>query len=185
MDIIAEAILSCKSQLYGRHDSEPNEWLLHIPKLLNAPDNKKFDVMPTKAEIFDIIKSLPDESAAGQDGFNGFFYKSCWDIIKEDFTASIAEFIVGQELPRVWQSTMIILIPKVEHPSTFKDLRLISLCNFSSKVLSKLLASWFAIVLTNIISEEQSGLVKGRLISDNILLAQELIQSIKKKVIGG
>src|SRR5436190_11444030 len=39
-------------------------------------------------------------------------------------------------------------------------------------------------VLPDIISPEQSGFVKGRIINDNILLAQELVQSIKKKVRG-
>src|SRR5436190_24030213 len=39
-------------------------------------------------------------------------------------------------------------------------------------------------VLPDIISPEQSGFVKGRVINDNILLAQELVQSIRKKVRG-
>lgn len=60
----------------------------------------------------------------------------------------------------------------------------ISLCNFYNKVLSKFLASRLVVVLPNIISEEQSGFVKDRLISDNILLAQELIHSINKKFRG-
>src|SRR3954468_10137378 len=42
-----------------------------------------------------------------------------------------------------------------------------------------------AAILQFIISKEQSGFVKGRMINDNILLAQELIQSLKKKVRGG
>lgn len=72
-DIISEAILAYKSQLNGRHVSEANNLLLHIPKLLTASDNEKLEALPTEAEIYDMIKSLPDDSTAGQDGFNGFF----------------------------------------------------------------------------------------------------------------
>ena len=39
-------------------------------------------------------------------------------------------------------------------------------------------------ILPNIISPEQAGFVKGRITNDNIRLAQELIQSIEKKVKG-
>lgn len=39
-------------------------------------------------------------------------------------------------------------------------------------------------ILPNIISSVQCAFVKDRIINDNILLAQELIQSIKKKVRG-
>lgn len=39
-------------------------------------------------------------------------------------------------------------------------------------------------ILPNIISPEQCGFVKGKNINGNILLAQELIQSIKKKTRG-
>src|SRR4051812_35528989 len=43
----------------------------------------------------------------------------------------------------------------------------------------------FVYILPNIISSEQCGFVKGRSINDNILLAHELLQSIKKKIRGG
>lgn len=48
-----------------------------------------------------------------------------------------------------------------------------------------MLATRLYVVLPDIISPEQSGFVYGRIIQDNIFLAQELIQSIRKKVRGG
>lgn len=38
---------------------------------------------------------------------------------------------------------------------------------------------------TTLISENQSGFLKGRLITENVQLAQEIVQDIKKKNIGG
>lgn len=61
----------------------------------------------------------------------------------------------------------------------------ISLCTFNFKVISKLLNTRLAPFLPSLISEEQSGFTKTRSITDNILLAQEIIQKIDSKVRGG
>src|SRR3954468_22274286 len=93
---------------------------------------------------------------------------------KRRFFNVVLEFFAGFEQPKAWTSTLIVPVPKVDNPATFKQLRPISLCNVSSKILSKLLHNRLASVLPKVISSEQSGFIKGRLIQDNILLAQEL-----------
>lgn len=93
-------------------------------------------------------------------------------------------FCAGQEIPKAWTSTLIVPISKVKNPETFKKLRPISVCNFCYKVSSKLLAVRITSVLPCIISPNQGGFVQGRSIFDNILLAQELAQSINHKVRG-
>lgn len=50
-----------------------------------------------------------------------------------------------------------------------------------NKIITKLLANRLAKILPDIISNNQSGFIVGRLISDNIPLAQELIHWIDKK----
>lgn len=60
--------------------------------------------------------------------------------------------------------------------------RPISLCNFSNKIWTKLLNASLSKILPSIISTNQSAFVKGRLLHDNVLLAQEIIQYLPKKV---
>ncbi|XP_060195177.1 uncharacterized protein LOC132624410 [Lycium barbarum] len=77
------------------------------------------------------------------------------------------------------------MIPKVENPQFFSDLRPISLCNVTSKIISKLINTKLASILPNIISKNQSGFIKGRMISESILLAQEIINNMNKPNNGG
>jgi len=98
---------------------------------------------------------------------------------------AIKTFIGGAELPKFYTHTCLVMIPKVESPQYFTDLRPISLCNLTSKIISKILNSRLSPILPKIISNNQSGFIKGRAISENILLAQEIINDIKKPNRGG
>lgn len=82
-------------------------------------------------------------------------------------------------------AALLMLIPKVKNPKDFSHFRPISLCNFINKVFSRLLAVRLSQLLPKIISPNQSGFVCGMLISDNFLLAQEIIIGIGKKNRGG
>lgn len=105
----------------------------------------------------------------------------CWDIIKNDILEATELLFEGYPLPSTITSMRIILIPKNNATETFADYRPISLCNFSNKIMSKLIANRLADILPSIISPEQSGFVWGREIADNIVLAQELITNFGHK----
>lgn len=76
------------------------------------------------------------------------------------------------------------MIPKVDSPTTFGDLRAISLCNYSAKIISKVIADGMSAVIPTIISSKQSGFMKGCSITKNIILAQEMLHKIDSKVRG-
>jgi hypothetical protein len=84
----------------------------------------------------------------------------------------------GLGLPRRWKATLLILIPK--DPKEVGEYRLISLCTTLYKIVTKILANPLKNVLHYLISDEQGALVPGRQISENIMLAQEIVHSLKQ-----
>ena len=96
-------------------------------------------------------------------------------------TAEVLDVLAGGDIPQGWNDTTIVLIPKIQNPEQVKDLRPISLYNVLYKVVSKVLANRLKVVLQVIISTSQSAFVPGRLISDNTLVAYEILHYMRSK----
>lgn len=124
-------------------------------------------------------------SAPRKDGFTGHFYRSCWDNIKDDLLEMVIDFFKGGYLPSDVTDTKLILIPKVDHARSMGDFRPISIRNSLAKLISKMLASRLASILPTVVDEEQVGFVHERNISNDIVMAQELIRDLNRKSLGG
>ncbi|KAM2788853.1 hypothetical protein COP1_009437 [Malus domestica] len=85
----------------------------------------------------------------------------------------------GTVSPCNLNATHIVLIPKVPHPESVSQFRPISLCNYSYKVLSKVLANRLKVLLPQIISPSQNAFVAGRHIQDNIGIVHEMFHFLK------
>lgn len=179
-DISKEAIVFFHKQ-FSKEDINTNFSLLNnIPRLVTDTDNDNLTVNPSMEELRDVVFSMSSNSSPGPDGFSGKFYHFCWDIIKDDLLLMISDFFAGNLIPRSITHTCLILIPKVDSPQAFTDLRPISLSNFSYKIISSLMNKRLSILMNNLISSNQTGFIKGRSINENIMLTQDMVHNISK-----
>ena len=109
------------------------------------------------------------------------FYKRFWDTVGDDVTREVKHLLGGGAMPKGWNETVVVMIPKVPNPERLKDLRPTSLCNVVYKIASKVLSNHLKLILPEIISLSQSAFVPGRMITDNVLLAYEFTHFMQTK----
>ena len=78
-------------------------------------------------------------------------------------------------------ASFIALIPKCSSFSSLNEYRSINLVGCIYKLLSKVLANRLREVLVEVIGPNQLSFIKGRQILDCFLVANEVIDEIKKK----
>ncbi|KAF5468901.1 hypothetical protein F2P56_013012 [Juglans regia] len=152
---------------------------------ISQEENIELVWVPSCEEVAEALANIPKDSTPGPDDFGSTFYTHCWDFIKEDLVEAAEEFFLGNPVPHFYPASYIVLIPKVEDPRSFDKFRPISLCSAAYKIFSKILVKRLTHFLPRLISSEQGTFIPGRSIFENITLAQEMVHSLNKKVIGG
>ena len=92
--------------------------------------------------------------APGHDGFPAQFFQKNWGVCGVDVTKMALRVLNGEESPEVINKTFIVLIPKVQNPTSLIQLWPINLCNVIFKIISKVHANRLKKILPEIISEE-------------------------------
>lgn len=157
-----------------------NEAEVRVSQDQNAKltDDLSFD------EFIDAIKSMHPDKASGPDGLNPGFFQHFWRIMGKEVFKCCKDWLAEGKFSANVNDTNLVLIPKKDKVEEVKDLRPIALCNVLYKVLAKVLANGLQKILPGLISEEQSAFVPGRNITDNVLVASELIHYMKRKQSG-
>ncbi|XP_062020783.1 uncharacterized protein LOC133737191 [Rosa rugosa] len=128
----------------------------------------------TAVEIKDALFQMYPTKAPGPDGMPPLFFQKYWDVVGSDVVVAVQNFLHSGQILGEVNFTHICLIPKVKDPQSVSDLRPIALCNFVYKICSKAIANRLKKFLSQIISPFQSAFIPGRLITDNILVANEV-----------
>lgn len=152
-----------------------------IPSTVTEEINSNITAPVTEREIKSAVFAMDPDKSPGPDGMTPAFYQQHWDIIKTGVISFVQLFFQHNRLdPRI-NETHICLIPKVENPVSIKDYRPISLANVAYKIISKVLAERLKPWLHRIVSDNQSAFIPERLITDNVLVAHELMHSLHTK----
>ncbi|XP_050207634.1 uncharacterized protein LOC126657053 [Mercurialis annua] len=161
--------------------SNVNYDILREGPTLNEDDFRSFDCNTSSEEIKAVMFSIKDEKAPGPDGYTSCFFKKSWRIVGENICSAVKEFFQNGKMLRQINATNIVLIPKKDIHIDVGDFRPIACCNVLYKVISKILSNRLANVISRIISQNQSALIPGRNIADNILHAHEIVRNYHRK----
>uniref|UniRef100_A0A453D5J8 Reverse transcriptase domain-containing protein n=1 Tax=Aegilops tauschii subsp. strangulata TaxID=200361 RepID=A0A453D5J8_AEGTS len=158
----------------SRTGNRLHELIDKVEPRITTPMHAVLDAEFTREEVKAALDHIGDLKAPGPDGMPSILYKKHWHFMGDRVVDEVLAVLNGGPIPEGWNETIVVLIPKVRTPSRIKDLRPISLCNVIYKLVSKVIANRLKIILPDIISDNQSAFVPGRLITDNVLIAYEL-----------
>lgn len=135
----------------------------------------------TRKEICQTVMNMGRFKAPGPDGLQAIFYQSQWDIVGETLCQLIMGIFANHSKVGSINSTLITLIPKVDNVVRMRQFRPISLCNVTYKIVTKILAKRLRVYMEELVSPCQCSSIPNRQSGDNIIIAQEVMHSMKKK----
>ncbi|CAB4293510.1 unnamed protein product [Prunus armeniaca] len=160
----------------------PRDWgdiLAFVPAVISDDINASLLAPISNEEIRITVFQMVALKSPGPDGFSGIFYQKYWSIVGNDVCRLVKNFFSNTMSMETLNRTEIALIPKVPHPEWVTQFRPISLCNYSYKIISKILANRLQPFLDKFISPQQCAFIPGRQIQDNVLVAHEAFHSLK------
>jgi hypothetical protein len=157
------------------------ETLSAVDKVVSEESNQRLLQPYTSDEVRIALFQMHPSKAPGSDGMSSFFFQKYWHIVGDSVSTAVLSVLNSGKLLRKTNLTYISLIPKKKNPEKMSDYRPISLCNVLYKIISKVLANRLKTILPVIISDSQSAFVPGRMITDNVSVAFEVLHKVKAK----
>lgn len=146
-----------------------------VPKISDISNiliNRPF----SEEEFLASLKELNKGKAPGSDGLTPEFYITFWDLLKHDFMESITFSIDRGRLSDQQRTGIITLIPKKGLDRRYlSNWRPITLLNTDLKIMSKALANRIQTCIKEVVSEDQTGFIRGRSIGTNLMNTQSVI----------
>ena len=131
-------------------------------------------------EVKNALFSMGEWKAPGPDSFPPGFYRKAWPIVGNTVVDFVRKVWSNPNDIQCVNKTDICLIPKVDKPEFVTQFRPISLCNTIYKVVTKVVVNRLKEVIDDIVSPYQTGFIPGRIIHENIVVAQELVHTMRR-----
>ncbi|CAM8885100.1 unnamed protein product [Rhodiola kirilowii] len=172
---IAYSFYRClfSTDLHASSD-EIKHYLHVVPRRISPEHNAALLAPYSEEEITRALFQMHPSKAPGIDGFSTGFFQSSWHIVKHDFISECLKFLNHGLLNPTHNTSVITLIPKLKGATKITEFRPISLIGVVAKVISKAMANRLQGVLDEVISHEQCAFIRNRLLSDNLIIAQEI-----------
>jgi exonuclease III len=190
---ILDKVKTFYKDLYGNRDSE----LLDLNLKDIIVDNSQIKKLDEKSinhlesdivesEVLSVLKNMKNNKSPGSDGFTAEFFKFFWNDLKYYILRAISCIFENKELPISQRLGIITCIPKGDKPRQYlKNWRPITLLNVLYKLISGCLSNRMKSSLDVIISDTQSGFMKGRYIGENTRFIYDLMSYTESKNIPG
>ena len=151
--------------------------LLGLSHLHRQILKKEFDIEEIKEAAF----RLGSWNAPGPGDIPAMLFQKCWVTMGQTVIEATLSFLRIGYILKELNNTFITLVPKNLNSEEVCEYRPISLCNVAYKIAAKVLANRLKLIIDDLITPHQNAFVKGRSITDNIILTHELLHTIKKK----
>lgn len=136
----------------------------------------------THKEILAALKDLGSHKCPGSDGLTKEFYLAFCTCLEQPFHASLLDSLQTGSLSEEQKLGTITLIPKKDTDRlSLSNWRPITLLNNDLKILSKAIAKRIQSVIRDIVSEDQTGFIRGRKIHENLSNIQNVIDYANHK----
>lgn len=133
----------------------------------------------TKEEVETTSKQMVPLKSSGLDGFGVVFYQKHWKTVGNDVCEAVLSIFHGESMNSSFNSNFNALIPKKPNLDVISNFQPISLCNVLYKLVSKIITNRLKSIMHSIIFSNQSAFIVDRLITDNIIVAHELLHSMR------
>lgn len=127
------------NELFREADTgDISEVIRELTQLITEEMNKDLIKDITEVEVKTFLFSMNPEEAPGPDGMMALFNQQFWHSIKDYLVSLIRDFFRSNRFDEWFNETNIFLILNTGKPKRMTELRPISLCNVSYKIVSKI-----------------------------------------------
>lgn len=184
-DLLKRQAVHFFRSLFGSKENVSDDATTSLPSIFSKKGRTALTKPVTKEEVHQALMSMMSYKAPGPDGFQPIFFKLFWDEVGDEVWSFVRDaFATGYFDPSLTE-TLIVLIPKGDNPTSFKEFRPISLCNVVYKLISKVPVACLRPFLNALVSPHQSSFIPWRGTVDNAIVLQEVVymmgRSRKKK----
>ena len=179
---IKEYVVSYFSKLYTKEDEFYKPYpIRNAFPVFERSQLQGFSLAVDDEEIKNVVFCMKALKAPGIDGLHALFYQTQWNVVGDSVCKLIKDIFSGTEVPKELNRTLLVLIPKSDNPTSLKLFRPISLCPVIYKTITKLLANRLKAIMPELIGPNQTSFVPGRHITENVVIVQEVIHSMRRK----